>query len=134
MSRTEYYDELKTRAREERLRFGLTSPRVLRSDMRRIYRAAGIDRVDYWPPQGAPGRPRLRGLRGAYFRDELGSTVMLPRGLPPEPLVFSMAHELKHHLCDAEDAGSGLCLVAPGAEAREIGAEVFAAEFIYPEA
>ncbi len=131
MTRTEYYEMLKVRARAERARFGLRSPCVLRSDLRRIFRATGIHRIDFWPPKHAPRRARLRTLRGAYFKDELGATVMLPRGLPAEPLIFSMAHELKHHLCDSDAVG--FCAAATANESREIGAEIFAAELIYPE-
>jgi hypothetical protein len=70
-----------------RARFGLTSPRVLRSDLRRIYRAEGIQ-IDLWPH-------KLRKLRGAYINDEFGPTVMLAKGLPQDPMVFTMGHELK---------------------------------------
>jgi hypothetical protein len=72
-------------------------PRVLRSDMRRIYRTEGI-RIDLW-------RHRLRGLRGA---------------------------ELKHHLVDRDSAG-GFCSESNRDDAIEIGAEIFAAELIFPE-
>jgi len=63
---------------------------VLRSDLRRIYRTEGI-RIDLWPY-------KFKGLRGAYFNDELGPTVLLAKGLPQDPMVFTMAHELKHHV------------------------------------
>lgn len=129
-TRFEHYEELKQCARDLRLKFGLASPRVLRSDLRRIYKETGIERVDLWPPPGARGRV-LRVLKGAYFNDEIGPTVLLPRHLPPEPRIFSMAHELKHHLVDRESVG--FCATANQDEAREIGAEIFAAELIFPE-
>lgn len=124
MGRYEYYQELKARARDLRARYSLTSPRVLRSDMRRIYRAEGI-RIDLW-------RHRLRGLRGAYFNDEFGPTVMIASGLPSEPMIFTLGHELKHHLVDRE-SGSGFCSESNRKDEVEIGAEIFAAELIFPE-
>lgn len=124
MSRSDYYDQLKTLAREIRSRFGLTTPRVLRSDLRRIYRAEGI-RIDLWPY-------KFRGLRGAYFNDELGPTVVLAKGLPQDPTVFTMAHELKHHLADRASPVS-YCDASNQSNPIEIGAEIFAAELIYPD-
>jgi hypothetical protein len=60
-------------------------------------------------------------------------------GLPDEPTIFSMAHELKHHVVD-RDLMVTLCgptdnaVIADDRNAIKIGAEVFAAEFIHPEA
>jgi len=31
---------------------------------------------------------------------EFGQSVMLAKGQPPEPTVFTKAHELKHHFVD----------------------------------
>lgn len=107
-----------------RAKHGFATPRVLRSDLRRIYRDQGI-RIDLWPH-------RLREVRGAYFNDELGPTVMLVKGLPDDPMVFTMAHELKHHLVD-RDLSLACCSDRNANEHIEIGAEVFAAEFIFPE-
>jgi len=116
---------MKRCARELRERFSISSPRVLRSDLRTIYRAERI-RIDLWPH-------KLRDLRGAYFCDDCGPTVILAKGLPEEPMVFTMAHELKHHF---QDRGIGLsfCDVSNEQNYIEIGAEVFAVEFIFPEA
>jgi Zn-dependent peptidase ImmA (M78 family) len=124
MYRSEYYAQLKELARATRARFGLSSPRVLRSDLRRIYRAEGI-RIDLWPH-------KLRKLRGAYINDEIGPSVMLAKGLPQDPMVFTMGHELKHHLTDS---GSSLsyCDACNQSDPIEIGAEIFAAELIYPD-
>jgi hypothetical protein len=115
---------MKVLARQVRLDYGLTTPRVLRSDLRRIYRDKGV-KIDLWPH-------RLKQLRGAYFYDELGATVMLVKGLPEAPMVFTMAHELKHHLTD-RDAVVSYCAAKNQDEPSEIGAEVFAAELIFPE-
>ena len=123
MSRFAYYEEMKDRAQSVRSQFGLTTPRVLRSDLRRIYREHGI-RIDLWS--------HFKGLKGAYFNDEIGPTVVLNNSLPEDPRVFTMAHELKHHLVD-RDLGLAFCDVSNENEEIEIGAEVFAAELIFPE-
>ncbi|MGD9689135.1 MAG: ImmA/IrrE family metallo-endopeptidase [Phycisphaerales bacterium] len=124
MNRTAYYNSLKELARAKRSEYNLTTPRVQRSHLRAIYRDEGI-RIDLWPH-------RLRDVRGAYFNDELGPTVMLAKGLPEDPMVFTMAHELKHHLVDRE-LPVACCSDRNIDEHIEIGAEVFAAEFIFPE-
>jgi hypothetical protein len=75
-------------------------------------------------------------LREAYFSDaEIGPTVLLQRGLPTEPLIFTMGHELKHHFCDRTDGAAllSVCSDANVSEAIEIGAEIFSAELIYPD-
>jgi hypothetical protein len=124
MNRFTYYQEMKALARQVRANHGLTTPRVLRSDLRRIYKHCGI-RIDLWPH-------RFKRLRGAYFFDDLGAMVMLAKGLPADPMVFTMGHELKHHLADRE-SGLTFCDASNENEPIEIGAEVFAAELIFPE-
>jgi Zn-dependent peptidase ImmA (M78 family) len=124
VNRTDYYNEMKRLARQIRADYGFSGQRILRSDLRRIYRHLGI-RIDLWPH-------KFKKLRGAYFYDDLGATVMLQRGLPEDPMVFTMAHELKHHLAD-RDRGMIYCDPSNQNEMIEIGAEVFAAEFIFPE-
>jgi Zn-dependent peptidase ImmA (M78 family) len=104
--------------------YGLQTPRVLKSDLRRIYKDQGIH-IDLWPY-------KLRKLRGAYFNDAEGASVMLARGLPDDPMIFTMGHELKHHLVD-RDSIVALCDPSNQSAEIEIGAEVFAAEMIYPE-
>jgi Zn-dependent peptidase ImmA (M78 family) len=52
--------------------------------------------------------------------------------LPDDPTIFTIAHELKHHLVDSK-AKTVLCRSAEEARRTEVGAEVFAAELIYPE-
>jgi Zn-dependent peptidase ImmA (M78 family) len=120
----QYYEELKRIARQIREEHGISSPRVMKTDVRRIYKTYGI-RIDLWPY-------KLRGLRGAYFNDEHGATVMIARSLPQDPLIFTMGHELKHHLVDRH-AGPSFCDSANQNEEVEIGAEVFAAELIFPD-
>ncbi len=125
MGRFSYYQHLKALAREVRVKYGLTSPRVRRSDLRTIYRAEGIT-IDFWPN-------RLKGVRCAYLNDEFGATVMVAKQLPPEPMIFTLAHELKHHLVD-RPVKSALCADRNEKDAVEIGAEIFAAELIFPDA
>jgi Zn-dependent peptidase ImmA (M78 family) len=124
MSRFAYYESLKELARQVRAEHGLAGPRVLRSDLRRIYQAHGI-RIDLWPH-------RFKQLRGAYFNDDLGATVVLDRNLPPEPMIFTMGHELKHHLAD-RGLGLSYCDASNKNDEIEIGAEIFSAELIFPE-
>ncbi len=111
-------------AQETRQAHGIEGPRVLRNDMRRIFREEKIQ-LDYWDGP-------LKKIRGAYFNDGCGATVMIRKKLPPDPCVFTMAHELKHHLVD-KDAGLLACENTPAKEMVEIGAEIFAAEFLFPE-
>jgi Zn-dependent peptidase ImmA (M78 family) len=120
----DYYYDLKQLARQVRAENGLDSPRVTPGDMRRIYFRNGIE-IDLWPY-------RLRNLRGAFICDELGTTVMLAKSLPQDPMVFTMAHELKHFYKD-RDLGVSYCDQSNITKTLEIGAEIFAAELIFPD-
>lgn len=124
MTRSRYYEQMKELAGLVRARYGLSSFCVRKSDLRRIYKAEGV-RIDIWPY-------KLKEVRGAYFRDFLGPTVMVA-DLPNDPYVFTLAHELKHHLFDH---GMELlpCGTRNASEHVEIGAEIFAAELLYAEA
>lgn len=125
MNRFDYYEELKALARSVRAEYGLATPRVLRSDLRRIYKDKNV-KIDL--------RPGFSNLRGAYFNDDSGTSVVIAKGLPPDPTVFTMAHELKHHLADRESPGFQCSYSTDTTDPVEIGAEVFAAELIFPEA
>lgn len=124
MNAKTYYEDLKQLARQVRAENGLNSPRVLPSDLRRIYFRHGIE-IDVWPY-------RFRNLRGAFISDELGNTVMLARGLPQDPLVFTMAHELKHFFRD-RNLGISYCDQSNASKTLEIGAEIFASELLFPD-
>ncbi|HEY6805432.1 MAG TPA: ImmA/IrrE family metallo-endopeptidase [Pyrinomonadaceae bacterium] len=124
MNLTNDYYYLKTLARKVRVQHGLTSPRVTQDDLQRIYFKEGIE-VDFWPY-------RLRYLRGAFFYDELGASVMVAAHLPHDPKVFTMAHELKHFLTD-KDLGISYCDQSNIGKSLEIGAEIFAAELLLPD-
>lgn len=131
-NRSEYYRLARQRAAEVRSEHGLSSLCVRRNDLRRIYRACGIDHCDLWPPKGHPRS--LAKLRGAYFDDENGCSVMVARGLPDEPAIFTMAHELKHHLMDREIGPVLMCHESNVNAEVEIAAEIFAAELMFPDA
>ena len=62
----------------------------------------------------------------------LAPSVMIARGLPQDPMIFTLGHELKHHLVDRE-TGLSFCDVSNENEPIEIGAEVFAGELIFPD-
>lgn len=125
MNKSNYYEDMKKLAHEIRDLYDLTSPRVLRSDFRRIYKDQRI-RIDLWPY-------KFKGLRGAYFNDECGTSVLLNKSLPQDPMVFTMAHELKHHLVDRNGQTIIYCDMSNQDEIIEIGAEVFAAEMLFPD-
>src|SRR5215470_3221631 len=111
-------------AREVRARHGLEGSRLTIRQIWRICRTEGIERLDF--------RSGFKALRGAYFNDDYGVSILLARGLPDDPTIFTIAHELKHHLVDSKEK-SVLCRTAEEARRTEVGAEVFAAELIYPE-
>lgn len=119
-----YYEDLRALARQVRAEHGLSSPRVLPSDMMRIYAQYGIV-LDEWPY-------RFRHLRGAFINDHLGTTIMIAKGLPQDPMVFTMAHELKHFFRD-RDLGISYCDQSNLNKSLEVGAEIFAAELLFPD-
>jgi Zn-dependent peptidase ImmA (M78 family) len=121
---TKYYKQMGVEASEARKRYGISESRVGLADLRRIYSAEDI-RIDL-------SDTLSNRVRGAYFYDELGATVLLNKKLPDDPRAFTMAHELKHHLFD-RDRLVVFCGSDNVSSVIEIGAEVFAAEFLFPE-
>ena len=122
MSRSQTYARAKAEALQVRETYGIDGPSLKLQQMRRIYKDQGIDLI-YWPV-------KLRVLRGVYICDEDGPTVMVYKKLPDDPKLFTLAHELKHHLID-----NGACsTIDNSSDVREIAAEVFAAELLLPEA
>jgi Zn-dependent peptidase ImmA (M78 family) len=95
--------------------------------VRDIYKAEGIT-LDYWETS-----PKIRAV---YMCDDDDPSVMINKKLPAEPKLFSLVHELKHHYVDrpAMERGQIKCGDYNANQVIEVGAEVFAAEFIYPEA
>ena len=124
MRDTGYYYDMRELALEVRTRNEIDGADISMKEMWRIYCAVGIKGLDF--------RHGFNDLRGAYFNDDCGVTVMLAGGLPDEPTIFTMAHELKHHLVDSQ-LGAVFCRTEEQTRRIEIGAEVFAAELIYPE-
>ena len=124
MNTHNYYEDLKALARQVRAEHGLSSPRVLPADLMRIYAQYGIE-LDEWPY-------RFRSLRGAFIDDHHGTTIMIAKGLPKDPMVFTMAHELKHFFRD-RDLGISYCDQSNLNKSLEIGAEIFAAELLFPD-
>lgn len=133
MTRSEYYDEMRRLANEQRVLFNLSSAKVTLSDLRKIFKHHAIS-INLWPMPGISG-DHMKKVKGAYMHVDGQPSVLISRRLPDEQRIFTMAHELKHHLADYEDAAKGISCQFEGAtELKEIGAEVFAAELIYPNA
>jgi Zn-dependent peptidase ImmA (M78 family) len=127
MSRSAYYEELKRLARQKRAEYRVDTAAFGLSELRVIYKQERI-RIDHWP------LPRK--VKALYMCEDGDCSVALQPTLPYEPKLFALVHELKHHYRDREALGAGVihCGDYDANEVIEKGAEVFAAEFIYPEA
>jgi Zn-dependent peptidase ImmA (M78 family) len=127
MSRHAYYEDLKTLARTKRAEYGVETASFGLREVRGIYRAEGI-RLDHYP---LPSK-----IKALYMCADDDFSVAVQPNLPNEPKLFALVHELKHHYRDREALGAGVihCGDYDRNEQIEKGAEVFAAEFIYPEA
>jgi Zn-dependent peptidase ImmA (M78 family) len=126
MSRSAYYEDLKSLARDKRAKHRVNTSAFGLSQVRTIYKKEGI-RIDHWP------LPRK--VKALYMCEDGDCSVALQKTLPYEPKLFALIHELKHHYRDREALGAHLfhCGDYDANELTEKGAEVFAAEFIYPE-
>lgn len=122
-----YYQQMKLIAGKKRKHYGIETSKLDLNVIRRIYKAEGI-RIDPWDLKGGK-------IKACYFADGEPS-VMVKRSLPREPKLFALVHELKHHYVDRDQILGGhiQCGSYNENEAIEIGAEVFAAQFIYPDA
>ncbi len=127
MTRTAYYERMLNLAREKRNEHGVDTGRFGLKELRTIYKREGIC-LDHWPLS--------RKIKALYMCDDGYCSVALQKSLPYEPKLFALVHELKHHFCDQAALGAGVihCGDYDANELIEKGAEVFAAEFIYPEA
>jgi Zn-dependent peptidase ImmA (M78 family) len=125
--RATQYETLKALARDKREHYEVVTEAFGLRELRNIYKAEGI-RIDYYP---LPWK-----IKALYMCADGECSVAVQRKLPDEPKLFALVHELKHHYCDREALGTGVihCGDYNMDEVIEIGAEVFAAEFIYPEA
>jgi Zn-dependent peptidase ImmA (M78 family) len=126
MSRSTYYEALKSLARQKRTEYAVSTEAFGLRELRAIYQSEKI-KIDYWP---LPYK-----IKALYMCADDECSVAVQRRLPDEPKLFALIHELKHHYCDRQALGSGVihCGDYDANEVIEIGAEVFAAEFIYPE-
>lgn len=131
-ARTEYYRQMTELAQKQRNLIGLQGVRVLKSDIRKLFKLHSVQ-IDLWPFPGMTYKKPLKSLRGAYINDPIaGPCVLISRNIPDEPQIFTMAHELKHHLVD-QDSVTSFCQDSNLSEMVEVGAEVFAAELIFPQ-
>jgi Zn-dependent peptidase ImmA (M78 family) len=128
VSRSQYYEDLRALAREKRTEHAVVTPSLNLRFVQQIYRKEGVT-IDQLELKG-------RKIKAAYYCDNDDCSVLLSKNLPREPKLFALAHELKHHYRDQTliRGGKLLCGDYNAHELVEKGAEVFAAEFIYPEA
>jgi Zn-dependent peptidase ImmA (M78 family) len=126
VSRSAYYNDLKALAREKRALHQVDTYAFGLREARLIYKTEGIQ-IDHWP---LPSK-----IKALYMCGDGQPSVALKKSLPDQPKLFALMHEYKHHLADRESLGNGVihCGDYNVNEEIEIGAEVFAAEFIYPE-
>ena len=122
-----YLNDLKLFARQLREQHAITTNGLNLTAVTKIYKAEGIT-IDRWDL-----KPRIRAV---YMCDENDPSVLINKKLPKEPRLFAMVHELKHHFRDRAslELGQIPCGDYNANRDIEIGAEVFAAEFIFPEA
>lgn len=127
MTRRAYYEDLKLLALEKRAVYKVNTASFGLREVRSIYKKEGV-RIDLWPPLSYK-------IKALYMCDDGDCSVALQPRLPYEPKLFALIHELKHHYRDRAALGSGVihCGDYDANELIEKGAEVFAAEFIYPE-
>jgi Zn-dependent peptidase ImmA (M78 family) len=128
MSRSDYYQQMRSLALTKRAEHRVETNSLNLTAVQRIYRAEGI-KIDRWDLKG-------RKIKAAYFCADGDCSVLLNKNLPREPKLFCLIHELKHHYVDRPTLEDGKirCGDYNANELIEISAEVFAAEFIYPEA
>ncbi len=127
MTRDEYFEALKALAREKRLYHAVRTNSFGLREVRQIYKNEGI-KIDPWPLP-----PKIKAM---YMCTDGHYSVAVRQKLPDEPKLFALVHELKHHYVDQEKIENGMVLCGDynQNELIEKGAEVFAAEFIYPQA
>lgn len=126
INRSEYYQKMRNLAKEKRREYGISTNSINIPVLQKIYKKEGI-KIDR---RGTISSK----IRAAYFCDG-DCSVLLNNKLPREQKIFSLAHELKHHFIDQTIIQNGEieCGAYNENEVIEIGAEVFAAEFIFPE-
>jgi Zn-dependent peptidase ImmA (M78 family) len=127
INRPAYYAQCRALALAKRTEHEVETASLNILVMQKIYKKEGIT-LD---------RRKLRSnrIRAAYYCEDGECSVLLKANLPLEPKLFALAHELKHHYLDQDQMQEGRiqCGNYNAQEVIEIGGEVFAAEFIYPE-
>lgn len=126
VSRTAYYAGIRELALAKRAEFGARTELLGLREINSIYRREGIT-IDR--------RPLSSRLKAIYMCSDGICSVAIRKDLPDEPKLFALIHELKHHWADRDLIQAGLlsCGSYNENELIEKAAEVFAAEFIYPE-
>lgn len=121
------YERVKNLAQEKRAEYKIDTASLNLTAVRKIYAAEGIH-IDHWT-----FGPRIRAV---YMCEDGDPSVAINTKLPRTPKLFSLVHELKHHYLDVSliQGGKIQCGDYNANELIEKAAEVFAAEFIYPEA
>jgi Zn-dependent peptidase ImmA (M78 family) len=120
------YDAVIELAKAKRIEHSVSTSALNLPFIRRIYKSEGV-KIDKW---GFGSK-----IRAVYMFADGDASVAIKSGMPRVPTLFSLAHELKHHFLDQKLIQDGRlkCGDYNANEAIEIAAEVFAAEFIYPE-
>lgn len=113
---------MRTLAASVRSEEGWTSARIVERQLKGALLRRGVE-VEGWRHFGK--------LRGAYFQDAHGPVVVVNTRLPLGARVFTLAHELKHHLVDRDQIGA-TCNTSRPSTLIERGAEEFAAELLLP--
>lgn len=121
------YAQAMQMAQIKRAEFGIQTNAINIPLLKKICKQEGI-KVDLVKEIGSK-------IRAAYFCDEDGRSILLKKSLPQEPKLFALAHELKHHFLDRDliEQGEIRCGDYNRNKTIEIAAEIFAAEFLFPE-
>jgi len=128
VSTSDHYALARELARSKRVEFGIRTNEINIPLLKKICKKEGI-KIDMAQKIGST-------IRAAYFFDEDGCSILLRKDMPREPKLFALAHELKHHFLDRELIADGKmqCGDYNANKDIEIAAEIFAAEFLFPEA
>jgi len=110
-------------ALEKRRLYSIDGRTLNLTKIHQIYKQEGIELIY---------RDGLKNLKALYMSDGDGVDVMCNKGLPKEPKLFALIHELKHHYLDRTLLCAPCCMSYAEEPDIERTAEVFAAEFIWP--
>jgi Zn-dependent peptidase ImmA (M78 family) len=126
MDKRQYYARMRELARKKRQEYSVDTSAFGVREVRSIYRMENIT-VDI--------RKLPSCLKAIYVLTDEGASVAVRKDLPDQPKIFALVHELKHHWVDHDLIRTDpfTCGDYNANELQEKGAEVFAAEFIYPE-